>query len=90
MAIDLDIFSIYTGGMGTKKKKRGRPPKTTGVKSESFLLRMEPEERAGFAAAADLDGLPLSAWMRTRLRTMAAYELEQAGKPVPWRDAPQG
>ena len=73
--------------MGTSKKPRGRPRKTAGVKSEAVLLRMDPTEKAGFTEAAGLVGMPLSAWMRARLREMAEMELQYAGRAAPWAGA---
>lgn len=67
--------------MKTKGKRRGRPPKGSGeVKSESLLLRLEPKEKLGFSDAAKIAGVPLTVWMRERLRQAAIRELEQAGK----------
>jgi hypothetical protein len=67
----------------TKKVGLGRPPKGSGVaKSESLLLRLSPSEKQGFADAAQLAGIPLTVWIRERLRQVAAGELQPAGKPV--------
>jgi hypothetical protein len=69
----------------TKKARRGRPPKGSGLaKSESVLVRMEPREKDGFAAAAEIAGAPLSVWIRERLRRAAKDELKEAGKDVPF------
>jgi hypothetical protein len=71
--------------MKTKKARRGRPPKGSGqTKSESILLRMDPAEKEGFAEAAELAGAPLSVWIRERLRRLAATELKEAGREVPF------
>ncbi|HEX4131397.1 MAG TPA: hypothetical protein VHZ24_15260 [Pirellulales bacterium] len=43
-------------------------------------IRLQPSEKEGFAEAAQLAGLSLSAWMRERLRIAAKKELEQFGK----------
>jgi hypothetical protein len=48
---------------------------------------MDRDEKAGFASAAKLAGLPLAVWMRTRLREMATMEMQIAGKAVPWTEA---
>jgi hypothetical protein len=67
------------------KKRAGRPPKGSGeAKSEAILLRLEPGEKEGFSAAAKLSGIPLSAWMRERLRREARKELEEARLPIPF------
>jgi hypothetical protein len=69
--------------MDTKKKGRGRPRKGSAqTKSEGVLLRMEPREKKGFADAANVAGVPLSVWMRERLRRVAARELHEATRPV--------
>jgi hypothetical protein len=80
-----DIFWIYNNSMKTKKVRRGRPLKGSGLaKSKSILLRLEPREKDGFAEAAELAGIPLAIWMRERLRKEAAKELQQAGKQAPF------
>lgn len=69
--------------METKKKRRGRPPKgSADTKSASLLLRLEPREKRGFGDAADLAGVPLTVWMRERLRRIAKRELEGANREV--------
>jgi hypothetical protein len=66
--------------MSTEKKRPGRPQKSSGRrKSESVLIRLEPGEKQAFAQAADIAGVPLSMWVRERLRQVAARELESAG-----------
>jgi len=71
--------------MDTIKKRRGRPPKgSADVKSESVLLRLDPSEKRGFEQAARIAGLPLSAWMRERLRKAAKGELREASLSVPF------
>ena len=45
-------------------------------------MRLEVAEKQAFEAAADLAGLALSAWVRERLRKVAAHELEEAGRGV--------
>jgi uncharacterized protein (DUF1778 family) len=53
-------------------------------KTESFDLRLSAKEKQGFREAADIAGLPLSAWVRERLRCIAARELQDAGKSIPF------
>jgi hypothetical protein len=80
--LDVDISRTYTKDMSTKKR-RGRPPKGSGAtKSESLLLRLEPREKVAFRDAANLAGVPLTVWMRERLRRVAARELQDGGKSV--------
>jgi uncharacterized protein (DUF1778 family) len=47
-------------------------------------LRLQPEEKEAFEQAAELAGVPLSAWVRERLRRAARRELDEDGKPVPF------
>jgi hypothetical protein len=83
LPLAFDIFPLYNLGMKTKIVRRGRPPKGSGeTKSESILLRLDPGEKLGFTDAARLAGLPLSGWIRERLRKMALKELQEAGEPV--------
>lgn len=51
-------------------------------KTETIQLRLTKEEKAGLSDAADLAGIPLSAWVRERLRLAAIRELESAGRPI--------
>jgi predicted HicB family RNase H-like nuclease len=65
------------------KPKLGRPPKEPGTAlSETVLLRLEPAEKEAFRDAAQAAGLPLSGWVRERLRRMARKELGEIGLPV--------
>lgn len=52
------------------------------MKTESIEIRVQSEEKAAFKEAADIAGLPLSAWIRERLRRITIRELEEAGKPI--------
>jgi len=71
--------------MKTEKKGRGRPRKSSDEKKgESLLLRLDAREKQGFLEAAQIAGVPLTVWIRERLRKLAAKELEQANKPVPF------
>jgi len=53
-------------------------------KSENILIRVEPEEKEAFQTAAEIAGIPLSNWIRERLRRSARIELEEAGKKIPF------
>jgi predicted DNA binding CopG/RHH family protein len=65
--------------------KRGRPKSQKhGLKSVRLDLRAAEDERLAFKLAADLAGLPLSTWIRERLRKLAAKELESEGRQVPF------
>ncbi len=66
--------------MPNKALKRGRPPKNSDMlKSKSMLIRVEPAEKQTFENAAQFAGVPLSIWVRERLRVAAIHELEAAG-----------
>ncbi len=68
-----------------KKAKRGRPPKEADrLRSESLLVRLETTEKKTFQDAANLAGVPLSTWVRERLRQVAVKELKHAERPVPF------
>ena len=58
-----------------------------GMKTGLMQLRLQPEEKRSFQEAADLAGIPLSAWARERLRRAARIELVDANKPVPFLQA---
>lgn len=53
-------------------------------KSETVQIRLTNSEKRGFVMAAELAGLPISAWVRERLRLAAIRELEAAGQKVPF------
>ncbi len=53
-------------------------------KTETILIRLEPEEKEAFQQAAEISGLSLSTWARERLRRAARIELEEAGKKIPF------
>jgi hypothetical protein len=54
------------------------------MRTELMQLRLRPEEKMAFQEAAYLAGVPLSAWVRERLRYAAVRELEGAGRSVPF------
>lgn len=77
--------------MTARKKRPGRPRKgSADKKSASLLLRLSPGEREGFGEAADVAGVPLTVWIRERLRRVATRELERAGRPVAFLNRPKG
>jgi len=60
-------------------------------KTENLQIRLTEAEKEGFAEAAELAGIPLSSWVRERLRLAAIRDLESAGRRVPFvRDFPLG
>jgi hypothetical protein len=65
--------------------QRGRPRKSPEQKKGSNLeLRIGASEKQAFQNAAMLAGVPLSTWVRERLRRAATRELEEAGRPIPF------
>ncbi len=56
-------------------------------KSETVQVRLTQREKDGFTKAAEIAGLPLSSWVRERLRLAAIRELEGVGRPVPFVDS---
>jgi len=45
-------------------------------------VRVQSLEKQAFSDAADLAGIPLSAWIRERLRLASIKELESMGRPI--------
>ena len=73
--------------MRKKKAQRGRPKKPEGESKKQFLqVRLLDSERDGFAEAARLAGIPLSTWVRERLRVIARKELKDYGKTADFID----
>lgn len=54
------------------------------AKSDLLLVRTAVGEKEAFRAAAELAGIPVSAWVRERLRRAARKELEDANQPIPF------
>jgi hypothetical protein len=48
------------------------------------LVLMRPDEKEAFSQCAALAGIPLSIWIRERLRLAAIHELEAAGRTIPF------
>ena len=72
-----------TDGINKSKRKRGRPPKQLNeLRNEDLLVKLQADEKEAFKDAADLAGVPLSSWVRERLRRMAIRELQEAARPV--------
>jgi hypothetical protein len=67
------------------QKRRGRPPLGSDRgKGEYLDVRLESAEKQAFKEAADVAGIPLSTWVRERLRRAARQELEEVGRAVPF------
>jgi len=54
------------------------------AKAQVLQIRLTETEKHGFQAAADLAGIPLSSWVRERLRLAAIRDLESAGQKIPF------
>jgi len=54
------------------------------AKEQTIQIRLTEAEKRGFQAAADLAGIPLSSWVRERLRFSAIRDLESAGLQIPF------
>jgi uncharacterized protein (DUF1778 family) len=54
------------------------------AKEQTIQIRLTEAEKRGFQAAADLAGIPLSSWVRERLRFAAIRDLESAGAQIPF------
>lgn len=65
--------------------KLGRPQKAANKRKVGFLkIRIEPSEKDAFQQAANIGGVPLSAWVRERLRRAAIRDLEEIGERAPF------
>jgi hypothetical protein len=71
----------YTSDMGRTNDGTGRAGRS---RDDRLELRLEEVEKQAFREAADLAGVPLSAWIRERLRRAAREELEGFGRKVPF------
>ena len=54
------------------------------AKEQVLQIRLSEQEKRGFQAAAELAGIPLSSWVRERLRLAAIRDLESAGQQIPF------
>jgi len=61
-------------------KKRATKPKSSSAKKQMLEVRTNDAEKQAFKDAAELAGIPLSAWVRERLRQAAIRDLEAVGK----------
>jgi hypothetical protein len=60
---------------------KGRSPEKKVV---PFNVRVAATEKAAFVRAAEIAGIPISVWVRERLRAAALRELDNIGEPVPF------
>jgi uncharacterized protein (DUF1778 family) len=61
--------------------KGGRPVKAHKL-DQTLKLRMDAAEKQAFSDAANVAGIPVSTWMRERLRRAAARELGEVSRPI--------
>ncbi len=54
------------------------------AKEQVLQIRLTDSEKQGFQMAANLAGIPLSSWVRERLRLAAIRDLESAGQKIPF------
>ena len=54
------------------------------AKTETLQIRLTATEKLGFEQAAAIAGIPISAWVRERLREAAIRELERVGQRAPF------
>ena len=58
--------------------------KNAMIKAQTLQIRLTDAEKRGFNSAAELAGIPLSSWVRERLRLAAIRDLESAGMRAPF------
>jgi len=63
--------------------KRGRTPKSVPIN-----VRVSVQEKAAFSRAAEVAGIPLSWWIRERLRASSLRELDVVGELAPFLVTP--
>lgn len=78
----LPLLCRYNKGMA--KTRAGRPKKTPSERKAEYLeVRLNQAEKETFLEASKIAGLPLSTWVRERLRRSAIRELEELGREIP-------
>lgn len=65
------------------ENRLGRPRKVVRLDTP-LIVRVERTEKEAFRQAASMAGIPLSVWVRERLRQVAIRELEAVGRPIPF------
>jgi galactitol-specific phosphotransferase system IIC component len=53
-------------------------------KQKVLQIRLTDLEKQAFTESANLAGIPLSSWVRERLRLAAIRDLESAGQKIPF------
>lgn len=77
---DIDIVRT----LSVQCRMEVRTMKAKKVRTDRLEIRLEPGEKEGFQMAAEAAGVPLSAWIRERLRRIARQELEDLGESIPF------
>jgi hypothetical protein len=54
------------------------------AKDKVLQIRLSEDEKLSFDMASELAGIPLSSWVRERLRLACIRDLESAGQKVPF------
>jgi hypothetical protein len=60
------------------------------MKTDLLKIRVSHSEKEAFQTAADVAGITVSAWSRERLRRAAVRDLQDASRPVPFLERPNG
>lgn len=60
------------------------------MKTDLLKVRVSQYEKEAFQNAADIAGINVSAWARERLRRAAVRDLQDAGRPIPFLEKPNG
>jgi uncharacterized protein (DUF1778 family) len=53
-------------------------------------IRVQSDEKSAFKEAAAISGIPLSAWVRERLRRAAIKDLTEAGRQISFLQRARG
>jgi hypothetical protein len=75
--------------MAKKKRQTPRSDSSRVLKDVPFNLRVSESEKAAFSRAAEIAGVPTSAWVRERLRAAAFRELDSVGEVAPFVTFPK-
>jgi predicted HicB family RNase H-like nuclease len=70
--------------MAKKQRQSGGKVSSEALKVVPFNIRVSEAEKEAFSRAAQIAGVPLSAWTRERLRMAAMRELDNVGEVAPF------
>ena len=56
------------------------------AKDRVLQIRLTEKEKSSFDLASEIAGIPLSSWVRERLRLACIRDLESAGRSIPFVD----